>query len=74
MHFKMSWGNWRPFCLDLNVLNTISEKYISMENIAVYTAFVDFSKFFDKSNENPYHTNYFDANIIGKVYSIIKSM
>ena len=34
---------------NLFILYTIYEKYINMENKTVYTAFVDFSKFFDKS-------------------------
>ena len=51
----------------------IYEKYISAENKAVNTEFVVFTKFFDKSNKNPYHTNYFDAKPLERYILLLTS-
>ena len=59
---------------NLFILNTIYEKYVNMENKTVYTAFVDFSKFFDKINRTFLLYKLLRYNISGKVYNIIKSM
>ena len=45
-----------------------------MENKTVYTAFVDFSKFFDKINRKFLLYKLLRYNITGNVYNIIKSM
>ena len=59
---------------NLFILNTIYEKYVNMENKTVYTAFVDFSKFFDKTNRTFLLYKLLRYNISGNVYNIIKSM
>ena len=32
MHLKLSWGNWRPFCLGLNVLSQVTAAHLIIEN------------------------------------------
>ena len=59
---------------NLFMFNTIYEKYINMENKTVYTAFVDFSKFFDKINRNFLLYKLLRYKITGKLCRIIKSM
>ena len=59
---------------NLFILNTIYEKYINTGNEMLYTAFVDFSKLFDKINRKFLLYKLLKYNITGNVYNIIKSM
>ena len=59
---------------NLFILNTIYEKYINTGNETLYTAFVDFSKFFDKINRKFLLYKLLKYNITGNVYNIIKRM
>ena len=55
------------------ILHTLFQKYVVKNKTKLYTAFIDFSKFFDSINREALYYKLIKSGITGNVYKIIKS-